>query len=101
MIARVNMIMTFEEYMSDKWDRLPTRREYEKIVNIVTWNIWQMDGLTGTIPYSKTEGEVQISFFDLLEEEKENIEKAQPPCRIYDWLGKNNSLEYISLKNKR
>ena len=32
LIARVNLLMTFEEYLQERWKRKPTRAEYEKIV---------------------------------------------------------------------
>ena len=31
LIARVNLLMTFEEYLRERWKRKPTRAEYEKI----------------------------------------------------------------------
>ena len=52
LIARVNLLMTFEEYLQERWKRKPTRAEYEKIANIITWNIWQMDGLKYVVPYT-------------------------------------------------
>ena len=55
LIARVNLLMTFEEYLEDRWKRKPTIKEYQNIANIITWNIWQMDGLSCTIPYCKAE----------------------------------------------
>lgn len=51
LIARVNLLMTFEEHMREYLGRKPTEEEYKRIVNIVTWNIWQMDALSGTVPY--------------------------------------------------
>ncbi len=41
LIARVNMLMTFEEHLEDRWGRKPSYREYEKFANIIAWNIWQ------------------------------------------------------------
>ena len=102
LIARVNIIMTFEEYMYDKWKRRPTVKEFEKMANIITWNIWQMDGLTGTIPYCKGEEEYrQMDIFEMLDKNEDVNKKeteCQPNCRIFDWRGKNGSLEYISLR---
>ena len=61
-------------------------------------NIWQMDGLTGTIPYCKAQEENhQMTIFDILgiETETEN-EDRQPLCRIYDWRA-GDSLVFNSL----
>lgn len=94
LIARINLLMTFEEYLEERWKRRPTPKEYEEITNIIAWNIWQMDGLLGTIPYCKAEEEyVEVSLFG--EPEKEEI-KEQPPCRIYDWRG-GRSLRYLDV----
>ena len=105
LISRVNMIMTFDEYMEDRWDRRPTDKEYEKLANVIAWNIWQMDGLTGTIPYSKAEEHLkQLDIFGFLQEEDESISKevkeinTQPYCRIYDWRNKKKSIEFQELK---
>ena len=51
LIARVNLLMTFVEYMQLRWNRNPIKKELNKVVNIIVWNIWQMDGLTGLIPF--------------------------------------------------
>lgn len=51
LIARVNLLMAYEEYYTEKWKEKPALRDYQKIATIIAWNLWQMDGLTGTIPY--------------------------------------------------
>ena len=90
LIARVNLIETFAEYMCDRWQREPTANEMRTIINIIVWNLWQMDGLSGVIPYhSAEEDNLQLSFFDVCE----SAEPTQPPCRIYDWRARR-PLEY-------
>ena len=90
LIARVNLIETFAEYMLDRWQREPTANEMRTIINIIVWNLWQMDGLSGVIPYhSAEEDNLQLSFFDVCE----SAEPTQPPCRIYDWRARR-PLEY-------
>lgn len=95
LIARVNLLMTFEEYLFCRWRRKPTLKEYQTVANIIAWNIWQMDGLTGAIPYCKAQEEYrQLNLFEWLdsEEYKENANQ-QLSCRIFDWRGKR-SLQY-------
>lgn len=84
LIARINVLCTFEDFFQQRWNRKLTRKETEKIINIITWNLWQMDGLTNTIPYREAEPDfVQLSLFYDFEED---ITKgAQPLCRVYDW----------------
>lgn len=80
LIARVNLLMTFEEYMRERWQRDPTEKEYRRIANIIVWNLWQMDGLTGTVPYNRS------------------ADKKRTLCRIYDWH-RGGSTEYNTLQN--
>lgn len=102
LIARVNLLMTFEEYLQERWQRKPTIEEYRKITNVIVWNLWQMDGLTGTIPYSTAEEKYhQMDLMEVLGIEAENKEEnVQPPCRIFDWRGKGCSIEFLSLQRK-
>lgn len=119
LIARVNLIATFEDYLWNLWYREPTKKEYERLTRIVTWNLWQMDGLTGMIPYNRLPGVGhQMSLNEWMEEnnkgknseesytqggnwwDEDDIEREkelQPYCRIYDWRA-NESREYSSLK---
>ena len=98
LIARVNLLMTFEEYLYARWKRKPSAAEYREVVKTIVWNIWQMDGLSGTIPYRKAEEEFhQIHLFECIADKgyQEKINR-QPYCRIYDWR-RGNSLEYINV----
>ena len=101
LIARVNLLMTFEEYMQQRWQRKPTIEEYRKIINIIVWNIWQMDGLTGTVPYGTAEETYhQMDLMELLGlDEKDKKENKQPRCRIFDWRT-NNSITYMKMDTR-
>lgn len=97
LIARLNLLMTFEEYLSDRWKRKPTTQEYEMITDVIVWNLWQMDGLTYTIPYRKPEEEgFQFNILSEMGFPAEE-EKAQPYCRIFDWR-KKTSFEFQELR---
>ena len=97
LIARVNLLMTFEEYLQDRWNRKPTRAEYEKAANIIAWNIWQMDGLTGTIPYGTPEEAFhQINWFEMLGGDQSEKKENQPRCLVHNWTG-GGSVEFLSL----
>lgn len=102
LIARINLIMTLLENSELVWNKQPSLKEINTIINIITWNLWQMDGLTGTIPFRKAQEQFQqMDLFGLLgmEEEKKEDE-PQPLCRIYDWRS-NKSLTYESMKESR
>lgn len=100
LIARINLLVTFVDYMQDRWNRVPTDTELKKIANIIVWNIWQMDGITGTVPFGKPVEEYQqMSFFDFVEgKETEDTEAVN--CRIFDWRS-NESITYKSVKEGR
>ncbi|MCD8007496.1 MAG: Eco57I restriction-modification methylase domain-containing protein [Clostridiales bacterium] len=100
LIARVNLLMTFEEYLQERWKRKPTYEEYRKVANVIVWNIWQMDGLTGTIPYCKAPEEIyQLSIFDYFLDQEQVLEQeknSQPHCRLFDWR-RDSSLEFLKI----
>ena len=100
LIARINLLVTFVDYMQDRWDRVPTDTELRKIANVIVWNLWQMDGMTGTVPFGKPKEQYhQYSLFDFVVSDEAYDEEKQPDkeWRIYDWRG-DRSLTYRSVK---
>lgn len=51
-LARESLLFTFIEYYYDKFSEMPDLSLLKEIGNIISWNIWQMDGLKGVIPNS-------------------------------------------------
>lgn len=45
-LARYNLLNTFKDYLGRK----PTIDEYRRITEIISWNVFLMDGLTGLVP---------------------------------------------------
>lgn len=76
LIARVNLLMTFGEYLQARWAREPLPAEWRRIAGVIAWNIWQMDGLLGAPPCGAGE--------------------RPPSCRVFDWR-RGRSIEYLSL----
>jgi hypothetical protein len=102
LIARINLLLTFVEYTQERWDREPKETELKKIADVIVWNLWQMDGITGKIPYGQTKDEFyQLSLFDFVvsdEQAKEEQEETfETECQIYDWR-KKQSLTYRSMR---
>ncbi len=97
LIARVNLLITFVDYLNDRWERKPTDAELKKIAKIITWNLWQMDGITGTVPFGKPKEEnKQISLFDYMVGINDT-EPEEMDCVIYDWRSKV-SISYNDMK---
>ena len=95
--------MTFIDNVLYKFNRQPTNSELKSIAYIISWNIWQMDGLTYTAPYSEMEVQEefeQLTLFGFEEEQEQEviipINKNAIPCIIRDWTNKCN-LEYRSM----
>lgn len=84
-IARKNILATYCDYMEDALHRLPVEKELINIAKIISWNVWQMDALTGTIPYKRSVEPIeQVSLFA-----EENVENEW--CKIKDWRSKKIS----------
>lgn len=88
LIARVNLFMTFEEYLLRRWNRRPSAKEYQRLIRIITWNVWQADGLTGKVPrFEQWDGEKrQRGLFDGIEGYKDETQSGEAPyCRVFNW----------------
>lgn len=99
LLARENLLYTFIDNLRFKFDREPSHKELKTIATIISWNLWQMDGMTFTVPYGIVqENSDQLSIFDMLESDVSELEAQQftNPCRIKDWRSKV-ILEYQSL----
>lgn len=102
LIARINLLMTLFENAEMAWNKTPSLKEINTIVNIITWNIWQMDGMTGTIPFKKAQEQYQqLDLFSLIGlDESKKEEDPQPLCRIFDWRG-NKSVIFKNLRGNK
>ena len=116
LIARINLLMSFIDYYQARWGEDNKDEEFEKtlkqIVNVITWNFWQMDGLKGTIPFGSEKNiskkPVQSNIFmmgwnlgvdneDEMRKIFESTSVIEQKCRIFDWRSKQ-SVQYSSLQ---
>ena len=86
LIARENLFYTFRDYYKYRYDEEPSNKELKEIVEVIVWNIWQMDGLKGVVPYSCKKETVnkEITLFDFLGDEqlkKDNQKKKVVNCK--------------------
>lgn len=73
-LAREALLYTFIEFFRDKFGKDPLLKSLQYIAYIISWNIWQMDGLKGVIPNSCGERkEVVVDLFG----ETEKITQCQ------------------------
>lgn len=101
LIARLNLLATFEEYLDHRWHREATDRELRNVANIITWNVWQMDGLTYRIPFDTTSDAPMDLFESAGLEDSQEVPAAKriSRCRIYDWSS-NRSQVLVSERGK-
>lgn len=108
LMARENLLFTFIDYYKAKFDKEPTIDILKKIADILSWNIWQMDGLKFVIPEScKEVEERQLTLFDMVTEKQacpgcaNNDPYAHTGiyCIIKDWKA-NKKVKFVSLLKK-
>lgn len=123
-LARINVFETFCEHLCARWGAGIADEELDQAAWIVSWNFWQMNGLTRAVPTNKIDTIVQSAFFeykepilepiqssifDLLDDspsdesigktKMDTSEEMVPFCVIYNWK-ENKPLEFVSLKGK-
>lgn len=75
LIARINVLLSFYEYFIERWKHELEKKTLNRIANIISWNIWQMDGLKDTVPLGKPyEENQQMTLFGFLEYEENNTQ---------------------------
>lgn len=73
LLAREALLYTFIEYYQEKFNKDPLLKSIDYIAYIVSWNIWQMDGLKGVVPDSCHE---EVEMLDLF-----SGEGKSKPCQ--------------------
>ncbi len=104
-IARINLLETFCEYTRHRWNIEPSDSSLKQIANIISWNLWQMDGIHGIIPCIGAVQEkepYQMNLFEMMgiAEETEDKLTETIDCNIYDWCN-NKVITYKSKEGER
>jgi hypothetical protein len=109
LIARENLLYDYIDYYKGRFNKEPSFELLKDVANIITWNIWQMDGLKYVVPYSCHNIEtvdVQMTLFGT--EEKKEITPCPGCekndifshngiyCRIFDWTNLKKSIPFVS-----
>lgn len=99
LLAREALLYTFIEYYQAKFGKAPLLKSINYIAYIISWNLWQMDGLRCVVPDSCRDG-VMEKILTLFGEEEhkvtcagcndDNIHKHNGIyCLIRDWGAKD------------
>ena len=116
LLAREALLWSFIEYYQAKFGKQPQKRSMKYIAYIISWNLWQMDGLKCVVPDSCKDGvtEKELTLFGEQEKlircpgcQNENIHKHNGTyCLIRDWgnkdlyTGENNrKIRFVDLIN--
>ena len=97
LIARINLLMTFCDYLEARWGRKATDSELNRLSTIIAWNLWQMDGLKDTVPIGiPRERNIQLSLLEMEEEPEISV-----ACEIYRWTAKTKKrIRFSDLKGE-
>lgn len=112
LIARENLFYDYIDYYKNRFNTEPHINLLKTVVNIIAWNIWQMDGLKYVVPYSchdiKAEND-SMALFNFFYEGKQKEKLTRCPgceknnifmhngiyCRIFDWTNLKKSIPFI------
>lgn len=99
LLAREAMLISFIEYYQQKFGKMPLYKSVRYIAYIISWNVWQMDGLRGVIPSSCHEnktispslfGEDEVKITPCLGCQKDDIKLHNGIyCLVKDWGAKD------------
>ena len=110
LLAREALLWSFIEYYNEKFGKEPLLKSINYIAYIVSWNLWQMDGLKGVVPDSCKNGvtkKIQTLFGE--EEQTVNCAGCQQDdlrrhnglyCLIRDWPNNKKKIRFIDLIKK-
>lgn len=99
LLARENLLYTFVDNYEARFGCKPDIPLLQEFAEIISWNLWQMDGLTYRIPREKSEEQpqAQLTLFD-----EAPVEAPAPPCIIMDWQkGKTIKVNEIKIRQTK
>ncbi|HDK5681487.1 TPA: restriction endonuclease [Staphylococcus pseudintermedius] len=95
LLARENLLYSYRDFYCAKWLEEPLHGLFKDIAEIISYNVFQMDGLKYIIPLSEKRikrREVQLSLF---QDEADNNEIVKPGKRVKIMNWRTNKVEYF------
>lgn len=100
LLARENVLAAVEDAYGERFGKPLEVETSRRLSEIISWNIWQMDGLTGTAPYyDMPEPQTQLDLGDdVIGDGNRNLKLQLDlvPCLIYDW-DEDRAIKFNSL----
>ncbi|RND55558.1 restriction endonuclease [Lacticaseibacillus paracasei] len=97
LLARENLLYTYRDYFMVKWGVEPDTEQLKTVAEIISYNVFQMDGLRYIVPFSDTRVRVahqRISLFDDPEDiQEEWITKPGKRVKVMNW--DKNKMEFF------
>jgi len=93
LLVRENILLTFIDFYKVKFHKNPNIEQINEIADIISWNIWQMDGIKFVIPLScNNEKVVQFNLFNEVNSEANEC-KGCLNNNIYNHDGKYSKIK--------
>ena len=108
LLARENLLYTFIDYYRKKFEKKPDIELVKDIAEIISWNLWQMDGLKYVIPNScRNQKITQMTLFGDITTEQvcegckngDNKKHNGVYCKIMNWET-NRKIKFTTLLKK-
>jgi hypothetical protein len=97
LIARENLLYTLIDYYEAKFKKKPSLKIQEEFAEIISWNIFQMDGLRYVVPMScQHESKVILGEWTLFEKKPDVIEQNECEGCKYHRINKHNG-KYVKI----
>ena len=99
LLAREAMLYTFLDFYTQQFGKLPLLKSIQYIAYIISWNLWQMDGMKGVVPNSCHEEQGQLLFQDEIKTPCYGCQKDMMVkhngiyCLVKDWSNKDPETE--------
>lgn len=97
LLARENLLFTFIDYYEARFGVAPETALLQEFADVISWNLWQMDGLSYCIPREKTvvQPQAQLELFA-----ETPAEAPAPLCIIKDWQA-GKTVKVIDIKRRQ
>jgi len=99
LLARENLLYTLIDYYEAKFARRPSLKTQEEFAEIISWNIFQMDGLRYVVPMScRHESKLILGEWTLFEKVPDRVEKYECEGCKFNRPNKHNG-KYVRIMN--
>lgn len=95
LLARENLLYTYRDYYVDKWHEEPLLSLFLRIANIISYNVFQMDGLKYIIPLSERIERIENYQLSLFDDETSEEFEVIPGKRVKIMNWETNKMEYF------